>query len=207
MTYRPAPPAAARNRAKTHCPLGHEYSTSNTLRVTRNNGVIARVCRECRHLARMARRDRLLAAERCLQCEGALTLPGRPPTGTQRCEHCEAGDRRTPTKDSRRRKKLATRAWRKRAGKEALAKTRAKEYLRRKLARLCRNCPDPSTDDSPYCAKHKTRQLALDRASKARRRLADRHKTREHINAVRNARRKRKRDPRYEHPRSISVAA
>ena len=43
----------ARNRAKTHCPKGHEYTPENTIiRVNRNNA------RECRFCARLRDRNR-----------------------------------------------------------------------------------------------------------------------------------------------------
>lgn len=43
-----------RNRSKTHCPAGHEYSPENTYV---NSG--RRVCRECRECRRLKRRERI----------------------------------------------------------------------------------------------------------------------------------------------------
>lgn len=42
------PPRGAANRAKTHCPKGHEYTPENTL-IKRRKGKIGRACRACNH--------------------------------------------------------------------------------------------------------------------------------------------------------------
>jgi hypothetical protein len=52
--------AGARQRAKTHCPAGHEYSTANTY--VRPGGA-GRTCRQCNLTAYRRCRERRLARE------------------------------------------------------------------------------------------------------------------------------------------------
>jgi hypothetical protein len=53
----PAKPTSQdRNRAKTHCPQGHEYTPDNTYTHKRRNGAVSRYCRICRRVRNAARR-------------------------------------------------------------------------------------------------------------------------------------------------------
>lgn len=46
------PSVGDRNRSKTHCPKGHEYTPENTTLQQKGKGRVSRLCKTCRTLSR-----------------------------------------------------------------------------------------------------------------------------------------------------------